>query len=80
MVLWQDSLLVILSLARWLPGTEINTQGSPSWCAQAPTQMGKRVARRERKVPSFPGAAETTLAVKDGERVDPMQGSQAGRA
>lgn len=37
-------MLVIHSSASWLPGAEMNTQGLPSRCAQAPAQMGYRMA------------------------------------
>lgn len=55
LALWHGRVLVMPSLARWLPAAEINTQGSPSWCAEALTQMGKSEAWRERKVPAFLG-------------------------
>lgn len=51
--------------------------------------MGSRMARREWKVPRFPGTvgvreqnftAEMTLGVKDGERVELVQGPRAGGA
>lgn len=62
LALWRASVLVIHSLASWLPGAEMNTQPPPRpQRVHTLAQMGNRMAWREWKVPGIGSIREKRL-------------------